>query len=103
MISMEQIDGEIAVLEEEKPTYIVMQKLANLYTVRSHMIIKNQELPENKEPTEKMDYLTDSEFSRMVAKKGMKLSYTVIDELMATLSVINPNLYNGVLRKLSEL
>ena len=39
MITMEQINGEIAVLEEEKPTYTVMQKLAALYTVRDHMVI----------------------------------------------------------------
>ena len=44
LISLEQISGEIAALEEEKPTYVIMQKLADLYTVRDHMVLRDHSL-----------------------------------------------------------
>ena len=96
MISLEQISGEIAALEEEKPTYVSMQKLANLYIVRDHMILEPVK-------TVTQDYVTgvsDSEFSKAISGKSVSEVMKIVDELMDTIMVVNPKLYDSVLRKL---
>lgn len=96
MISIEQISGEIAALEEEKPTYVSMQKLANLYIVRDHMILEPVK-------TVAQDYVTgvsDSEFSKAINGKSVSEVMKIVDELMDTIMVVNPKLYDSVLRKL---
>ena len=102
MISMEQISGEIAALEEEKPTHVIMQKLAALYTVRDRMIINS-----NKEATTvvvsdtipEMD--SESDFMKLIYGKSIKDVLPIVDELVQTISVLNPGLYKSVLRKIN--
>ena len=48
-------------------------------------------------------YESDSEFSQAVRGKETDRVYEVMDELMKTLSVINPRLYEGVLAKISSI
>ncbi|MBQ6413009.1 MAG: hypothetical protein IJI19_05990 [Ruminococcus sp.] len=97
MISIEQINGEIAVLEDEKPTFAVMQKLADLYTVRDHIVIHPvQENP----PDNLVSMDSGTEFAQAVSGRDIKEVLAVVDELMSTLQVINPRMYAGVLRKI---
>ena len=93
MISIEQITGEISALEEETPTHAVMQKLAALYTVRDHMIIQTL-------TAETIVAVSDSEFMQRAGGMDRTLFLRIMDELMATLSVVNPALYDSVLRML---
>lgn len=97
MISIEQINGEIAVLEEEHPTHVVMQKLASLYIVRDHLSIGE---PTPITPYRLPDTLGDSEFLSQVKVTDMDLLWDVMDDLMNTISVLNPKLYDGVMQKL---
>ena len=100
MISIEQINGEIATLEEEKPTHIVMQKLANLYTVRDHIVINSQPTtPVVSEPIIP-DLGSKSEFAELINGKNTKEILKIVDELMVTLQVINPKLYNSVIQRI---
>ena len=95
MISLEQITGEISALEGETPTHAVMQKLAALYIVRDHMIIQT--------PASTPDVIvavSDSEFMKRASGMDCTSFMRVIDELMTTLSVVNPSLYDAVLRML---
>lgn len=102
MITIEQINGEIAVLEDEKPTHVVMQKLANLYIVRDHMGIGE---PDITAPviSERVTYESNSEFSQTIKGKDVNSVMPVVDELMETLEVVNPRLYQSVLRNLEEV
>ena len=53
--------------------------------------------------TEKnVEYYSDSEFSKLIGGKNAIKMWTIIDELMSTLAVINPKLYNDTMRKLNE-
>jgi hypothetical protein len=45
-------------------------------------------------------YTSDTEFGQKVGNMDIIDVMTVMDELMTTLSVINPRLYNGVMSKL---
>ena len=98
MISLEQVSGEIAALEEEKPTHALMQKLANLYVVRDHLVI-----PQQTEPviavSDVISTMGDSEFLQAIDGKKTKLVIDIIDELMSALQVLNPSLYSSVIRK----
>lgn len=44
---------------------------------------------------------SDSEFSQCVEKIGIEKAFPIIDEIMNTLSVINPKLYRCAIGKLS--
>ena len=99
MISLEQISGEIAVLEEEKPTHVTMQKLANLYTVRDHMVLDTQSQP-IAAISEVVVPVSDSEFMQSVDGMSFHEFMEIIDELITTLMVINPKLYSSVIKRI---
>ena len=99
MISMEQITGEIAALEEEKPTHTTMQKLAALYTVRDHMVIE----PIKTVPEVVPEYQTEDEFMRKLSGMRLANALPVLEELMQAVRVVNPRLYDSAVRKLSEM
>lgn len=98
MISIEQLNGEIAVLEEEKPTHIVMQKLASLYTVRDHLGIGNMQVAviQGVPPIG-----TKSAFAQQIEGMEIKSFALIMDDLMNTLAIVNPRLYEGVMAKLA--
>ena len=102
MISMEQISGEIAALQEEKPTHVTMQKLAALYTVRDHMVIDAQPVIPAVAVAEIVPEFGESEFAKLIHGKDQTKIWSIMDELMQTLQVINPQLYAGVIRRLEE-
>ena len=81
MISLEELNNEIESLEEKAPTYAIMQQLASLYVVRDHMPVYESDFAE-------------------IAYRDMNKTLAVMDELMRTLAVINPKLYDGVMRQL---
>lgn len=98
MISIEQLNGEIAILEEEVPTHVIMQKLANLYTVRDHMMSVPNSTPSAAVPV--VPHFGMSEFATKIEGKDLSKALALIDEVMTTISVVNPSLYQSVLRKL---
>ena len=102
MISIEQINGEIAVLEEQIPTHVVMQKLAALYTVRDHMGIQTNEAPVSVVTVETIPAYGMSEYLQTVEGKDLHDVMLQMDELMSTLQILNPKLYAGVMRKLVD-
>ena len=101
MISIEQISGEIAALEEEKPTHVVMQKLASLYIVRDHMTLEGPTNTNLVGIVPPMD--VDSEFIRMIEGKNIESVVSVMNELVETVQIVKPQLYNGVMRKVAEI
>ena len=106
MISIEQINGEIAVLEEQVPTHVIMQKLAALYIVRDHMGIAPAESGAPAVSVVQMETMPkygESEFLQMIAGKPIADVMPALDELMATVQVLNPRLYDSVIRKLFDI
>ena len=91
MISMEQLDAEIKILEDKEPNYTVMGQLANLYTVRDHM----------GSPQAGLD--SDSGFYKLVAGKDLNAVFLILDDVMETLKVLNPSLFDSIIRKFNEL
>lgn len=83
-------------------------KLAAYYTILQNITSNTQPDP-NPIPTysyagspvgNTINYEGDSEFLQLVNGRDQDEILPVIDELMTTLQVINPRLYNSVIRKL---
>lgn len=78
-------------------------KLAAYYTILNQM-----QGTEPKEPVysfaaegaKTVDYSSDTEFYNRIADKSPEEVYAIMDELMTALQVVNPRLYESVMRKL---
>lgn len=90
---------------QRNPNSSTCIKLAAFYTILDHI----QEKPEDVEPLpmysydapkDFVTYDSDTEFGARIHGLNSYSAWSVIDELMTTLSVINPRLYDGVMRKL---
>ena len=103
MISIEQISGEIAALEEERPTHAVMQKLAALYTVRDHMTLDKEGVQSSAIDPFTIVTSLDSEFASKIDGKKQNDVIPILDELMSTIMALNPGLYGAVIRKIDSI
>ena len=111
MLDPKEIDIEIARLEYGESSYPAYQKLANLYTIRNQM--KKSEQPQ--QPSVQAYSLAaapestytgrygDSEFLREIEGRDQEDVFHIMDDLMDTLQVANPRVYNGVMRKIRAL
>lgn len=107
MIREEELQEAIAECEGvRKPTASTCLKLAAFYTIRDHMkpeppVLSRSFAPAPEEP-ESVQWEGDSEFARVA--RGLPVSYImpIMDELMETLEVLNPRLYQGVMRKIRD-
>lgn len=93
MINIDEINGEIAKLESQPTTYMTVEKLAWLYTVRDH----NQ----NSVSSDKMPQC-DSDFMRACQKKGISQSMAILDEMMLTIQAIHPRLFDAVMERMLD-
>lgn len=108
MITEKDLREAIAECEgERKPNASTCIKLAAFYTILENLYGRNAESISGYSTavsaSDDMEYLTDSDFSQIVGDIGMKKAFPVIDELMATLSVLDPRLYDSVMRKLDSM
>ena len=82
-------------------------KLASFYTILDHM---NQDEPDRDFPQYSfagegpnvIAYKSDTKFAEVIYGKDTEEVLEVMDELMTTLSVVNPPLYKSVIRRVSE-
>lgn len=102
MIREEELLAAIAECQGQRnPNASTCMKLASYYIIQDH--IKQEEpMPTYSfaPPPDTVAYDSETEFSDRI--KGMDINevLAVMDELMTTLSVVNPRLYDGVMRKL---
>ena len=84
-----------------KPTSSTCVKLASYLTIKDHMFGLQEKEPVMRQNTpifvDVIEYDSGSEFSRRVSGKRILDVISVIDELMETLQVVNPRLYNSVI------
>lgn len=92
MLDGREIDIEIARLEYMESSYANYSKLADLYTIRNQMSSRPSSAPSG-----------NSDFLRLAAEKDGDGVWDIINELMETLQVSNPRVYNSVMRKISGL
>lgn len=90
---------------QRNPNSSTCIKLASFYTILDHMREKpsSSEIPSYSfasETENTITYQSGTEFADAVYGRNVDEIMSVVDELMSTLSVINPSLYVGVMRRL---
>lgn len=112
MITEQDLQEAIAECQGQRnPNANTCIKLAAFYTILDHIRSKGDEgESESVAPpvistahSYGMPYDSGSEFSLAIEGLDMNDVLSVMDELMETIKVLNPRLYNGVLRKLDGL
>ncbi len=110
MLDRKEIDIEIARLEYGESSYPAYAKLADLYTIRNQMDCQEKPSYENlysaapaKETVSEPKVYGNSDFLRAVSGKSAAETWAIIDDLMDTLHVVNPRVYDGVMRKINSL
>ena len=53
--------------------------------------------------TDQIEYSSDTEFSSIISDKYPADVWKIMDELMSTLQIVNPRLYDSVIRKLNQV
>lgn len=97
MLNIEEINKTILDLEQHDTTYAVCEKLSWLYIVRDHLTGQQQKQPVP------LSVSGDSEFLQTVDGKESTSVWSVMDDLMDTLKIVNPRVYESVMRKIKEL
>lgn len=108
MLNAAEIKAEIARLEYEESSYPNYAKLANLYIIRDQMqgggederAVRYSSAPAPEPAQEMVGSYGDSDFLRTVAGMDPAKAWSVMDELMDTLRVVNARVYDSVMRKL---
>jgi len=107
LIKKEELLEAIAECQGQRnPNAVTCYKLASYYTILDHITdASKKEEPVRSyslapPPADKVYYESDTEFGNKVQNMDINDVLSVMDELMETLAVINPRLYNGVMRKL---
>lgn len=97
MLNIEEINKTILDLEQHDTTYAVCEKLSWLYIVRDHLTGQQQKQPVP------LSVSGDSEFLLALDGKESAEAWSIMDDLMDTLKIVNPRVYESVLRKIREL
>lgn len=107
MIRAEDLREAIAECQGERnPNAQTCMKLAAYYTILRELEpapAYSYEKAPNLPPVTQIGYSSDSEFGRAISGKNEASVWELIEELVSTVQVIQPRLYNGFMRKLNEL
>ena len=103
MFSKNEILDAIDDLEEAPATYQNAEKLATFYSLYDHLFV-------TKEPMNRIESIReviigkygDSEFMRTIEGKKAEVVWSVMDELLQTIQMLQPRLYNATIEKLKE-
>ena len=114
MITRQDLQEAIAECEGVRnPNANTCMKLAAFYIIQQHLFGDNDD--QEAEPTYSfsaapsipyndsvVEYSGETEFSQAIKGRNAWDMWDIMDELMSTLKVINPKLYDGVMRKIAE-
>lgn len=103
MITEKDLQEAIAECQGQRnPNANTCIKLAAFLTIKKEMFPEEQEEQHYSfaTPIETISYHSDSDFAQAVQGKDQDEVFSVIDELMDAVKVLNPRLYDSVMRKL---
>ena len=108
MITIDDLKAAIAECEGERnPNANTCMKLSAYYILLREKQGKPDIIGYSSAPapsvSETVDYYSETEFGQLVQDKPVRDVMSVMDELISVISVIQPRLYNGVMRKLNEI
>lgn len=103
MVDLDIINGTIAEWEAKDLTFLVVERLAWLYIVRDNALMRVKE-DTGEEPVimPAVAMSSGSEFMEACSKANPAKMWNVLDDLMQTLQMLNPKLYQATVDKLRE-
>lgn len=109
MITEKDLQEAIAECEGQRnPTANTCIKLAAFYAIKQHMFPDSTTAPNlpsysysGPPSPEYIEYDSGTEFSDLINGKKMEDILPVVDDIMSTISVVNPKLYASAIRALS--
>ena len=102
MIDIDIINGTIAEWENKPLTFVTVERLAWLYIVRDHNLL---DVSPEEEVIKSMPHVamsSGSEFMEAAYNADINNLWSTLDELMNTIKIIQPRLYEATLTKLRE-
>lgn len=115
MITEQDLQEAIAeCLGQRDPNANTCIKLAAYYTIQNELFGNRDQSVVNQiptysragpieEPETYVDFLSDSEFSRAINGMESRQAWAMVDELVETVRILNPRLYNSLMRKMEEV
>lgn len=102
MLTRAELDDAINTLSDGRHSIQNVERLAAVYTVRDHMFSQPdiERGYSMQSETNKVGLYGQSDFLIRVSKMDAAEAWELMDELMETLKVINPRLYNGIMQKI---
>lgn len=104
MFSKAEILDAISELEMSPATYQNAEKLATFYILYEHLYVKKE--PVNRIESVKevtIDRYGDSEFFQAIEGKKSEEEWMVMDDLMQTLQMLHPKLYQATIDRLKSV
>lgn len=103
MFSKSQLLEAIDELEASPSTYQNAEKLATFYLLYDHLYVKKEPVNRIESVREvTIDRYGDSEFFQAIEGQKSEDVWMVMDELMATLQMLHPKLYQATLDKIRK-
>lgn len=101
MISYEELNEAIKELENLEPSLQVCGKLASLYIILDHLYKVAEPYTEGYSyESKEIGLYGDSEFLRAIEGKPQDELFILIDELLETVRILTPRLYDAFMNKL---
>lgn len=108
MLTKVELLSAIEELLDGKHTVQNCERLAAVYTVLDHLypedtdVFRGYSNDSGPEPQPIIGNYGNSDFLNAIAGKNAESVWLIVDELMDAVSVLNPNLYRSVLRRINE-
>lgn len=111
MITKHDLQEAIAECEGQRnPTANTCIKLAAFYTIKQHLFPDFDQASNSPMPVDysyasadnTVSYIGESEFAEKIYGIETNKILSIFDDLMSTLTVLNPKLYNNVMQKIVE-
>lgn len=104
MILQQDLLKGIREMENAPQTYQNMQKLATFYTIYEHLYPSNAYQDQIKTVQQEIaDYYGDTDFLRLIEGKDAEKLWLLMDELMESVKVLQPRLYDATMQQLKDL
>lgn len=102
MVDLDIINGTIAEWEAKELTFVVVERLAWLYVVRDHILMNIK--TEEPEPVimPAVAISSGSEFMETCSKADPINMWATLDDLMNTIQLLQPKLYQATIDKIRE-
>lgn len=100
MFSKAELLDAIEDLENSPATYQNAEKLATFYLLYDHLYVRQEPMNYVESVREvTIDRYGDSEFMKAIEGSDAEEAWKIIDDLMSTLQMLNPRLYQAIIDK----